>query len=686
MTGETILNISGDVPATPMYKKGVVSNAIVTFDTETSKSKPNEWNEKEQKWIPVPNYVVAWSMCIRIDNENQVIYGHTPSELVEYMTKLKDALKNKVFMYAHNLAYDWQFIKHACYKAWGFPTNFLATKTHYPIEIEFSNGIVFRDSYILAQRSLDKWAKDLNTEHQKAVGSWDYDKIRTQHEDFTDEEIKYISYDVEVLAECLDKCAKIWYGEDATIASLPLTATGKIRKELRQFASERMDDPKSTFDKYKCNYAHYQRLERVYHGGYTHANRFHIGEIIKGKIVAYDFASSYPYCMIAKKFPTGRFRKMKKLDGIELHTLLDGLHEDETIIGKLVITNGQLRDDVQMPFMQESKIMNQFDDDVEVESDNGRLLSWSGTIGIELTDISMRLVEEQYDYDYALVYDIGIAKLDYLPSWFRDFVWSKWTAKCQLKGGDPILYGIAKSDVNSLYGMCVQKAIPNDIIEDYDTGIYTINSQHSEEEFKKNYQLNKGKILPYVWGIYITEWATWSLFELGKLAGTWLYSDTDSCYGLDWDEDGLNEYNEKRKSELRASGYGEVKTAKKDYYLGVAELDGIYQEFTTLGCKRYCVRKCDDEKTGERGQLKITVAGVPKRAVSSLGDDISNFRKGFTFRGADSGKLTHCYGKGNLGERIDGLFWTDLIECDYLLDETAMNSRIIARMKEVLYV
>ena len=668
-------------------KKGVVSNAIVTFDTETSKSKPNEWDAKERKFIPVSNYVVAWSVCIRIDNNNTVIYGHTPSELVECMIKIKERLQDNVYMYAHNLPYDWQFIKGSCYRKWGYPTDFLATKTHNPISIGFSNGIVFRDSYILSQCKLEKWAEDLDAEHKKAVGAWEYEKIRTQHETFNDEELLYISNDVEALAECLDKCTKLWNNENAVVGDLPLTATGQIRRELRRFVSELGVKPKETFDKYKCNYYEYMRLERIYHGGYTHANRFHIGEIIKGKIVAYDFASSYPYCMMAKKYPTSSFKKYKKLDGVELTDLLDLLPENYTVMGAVAITNGNVRDGVQMPFLQKSKIVNWDDNYVLIEEDNGRLLSWQGTIVIDTTDISMRIIEDQYDYDIATVHNVCYAKMDYLPKWYRDFVWSKWVAKCELKGKDKVLYNISKARLNSLYGMCVQKALPDDIIEDYETGEYTINDNFDNvDRFQKQYIQNKSKILPYVWGVYITEWATLSLFEMGKLAGTWLYSDTDSCYGIDWDEVGLNEYNEKRKAELRASGYGEVKTAKKDYYLGVAELDGIYQEFTTLGCKRYCVRECDDEKTGERGQLKITVAGVPKGAVKSLGNDISNFRKGFTFRGDESGKRTHSYGKGNLGEGIDGQYWVDLYPCDYLLDETNIVTEFFNRMLEVLYV
>ena len=85
-----------------------------------------------------------------------------------------------------------------------------------------------------------------------------------------------------------------------------------------------------------------------------------------------------------------------------------------------------------------------------------------------------------------------------------------------------------------------------------------------------------------------------------------------------------------------------------------------------LGSKRYCGRSI---KTGE---LKITVAGVPKTGVKCLNNDISNFKQGLIFSGKITNKKTHTYfykddiyidEKGNeTGDSID------LSPCDYLLD------------------
>ena len=142
-----------------------------------------------------------------------------------------------------------------------------------------------------------------------------------------------------------------------------------------------------------------------------------------------------------------------------------------------------------------------------------------------------------------------------------------------------------------------------------------------------------------------------------------------SCYGTEWDQEKLTSYNDRCKALLTASGYGPVIHNDREYWLGVAELDGVYTEFKTLGAKRYACRNTD-------GKLKITVAGVPKIGVQCLDDDINNFKKGLIFSGSVTGKLTHTYiyaddiymdEKGNeTGDSVD------LTSCDYLLDDISV--------------
>ena len=212
--------------------------------------------------------------------------------------------------------------------------------------------------------------------------------------------------------------------------------------------------------------------------------------------------------------------------------------------------------------------------------------------------------------------------------------------------------------------MCVQKPIREVINEDYLTGEFEIAEGQNEIEIYNKYVNNFNSVLSYQHGVWVTSIAFRNLFEIGSYAGTWLYSDTDSCYGFDWDKKGLEGYNKRCIERLKKRGYGAVRHNNRDYWLGVCELDGTYKEFITCGAKRYATRDIND-------LVKITVAGVPKAGRLCLNNDLHNFHSGTIFDGKTTGKLTHTYFfekdtwiDENGNERGDSI---DLSECDYLL-------------------
>ena len=67
--------------------------------------------------------------------------------------------------------------------------------------------------------------------------------------------------------------------------------------------------------------------------------------------------------------------------------------------------------------------------------------------------------------------------------------------------------------------------------------------------------------------------------------------------------------------------------------------------------------------------LKITIAGVPKKGVKCLNNDLSNFEDYFVFSGKDTGKMTHYYlYRDSVYIDESGIEYgnsIDLHECDY---------------------
>lgn len=638
------------------------NDIIIMADTETSKSGYNatlRMKDGSIKYEPVPNRVVIWTMSLRAYGTNiATLYGRTPTEFCKCLERMQSHLKGeRTVVFFHNLAYDWVFLRKFLFNHFGFPKRQLNTKSHYPISIEFGNGIELRDSLILSQRSLEKWAKDLNVRHQKAVGCWDYDLIRSQSTPIGLEELHYAEHDTLAGVECIDT---LMYSLKKDIASLMYTATGIPREAVRKLASG--VHFKDKFNKIALSYDQYCRMIQVYHGGYTHANRHYIDDIMHN-VRCYDFTSSYPYSMLAFKYPMGKF---VPVEDITVEDILD-LADDSAFMFKLTIVKPRLKDDSNgMPTLQYSKCTYTIDE----VCDNGRVLC-AGLIELYTNEIDLEILINDYDAECWIVSECETATKDYLPRWFTDYVFQCFTDKTLLKGGDPVAYALSKAKVNSLYGMCVQASVKDEILENYTENTYEPAFKNLEEEYNK-YLEKRTSILPYQWGVWVTSYSFRSLHWFADRClsdGIHLYSDTDSCYGINWNEAEVKKYNEECKKRLIANGYGAVVKDGREYWLGIAETsdEDVYIEFKVQGAKRYCGRLKAD------GELHITVAGVPKKyGAKCLKDDINNFTTGAIFDGITTGKKTHTYiynddiyidADGNeVGDSID------LTPCDYKLD------------------
>lgn len=640
-------------------RTGTYNQCYIMADTETSK-KPYTtpiYNEGKEIRRTTENHVVAWTVSVRAWGINLLTaWGRRPSDMVETLERIHNTMGGDyTFIFFHNLSYDWQFLRKFMFSAWGIPKAQLNTKSHYPINIEFENHILIRDSLILAQRSLDKWARDMDVPHKKAVGKWDYDKIRNQNEQFTPEELEYIEHDTLAGAECLEATAISLHKD---VYTLPYTATGIPREQVQKIGAEH--NGKDRFLKIAPDYEVYLLMEFLYHGGYTHANRYAVGFVLDD-IKCYDFVSSYPFCMLARKYPIEKFIRVQEdltLDYIILQS------EDYAYILCLKMVQPELKTWLEpMPVLQASKCYHL----INPVFDNGRVLC-ADYAEIWITEQDLYLIMQQYKFTDVRCCMIYTARKDYLPRWFSDYVFACYEDKCKLKNGDPVLYSIAKAKLNSLYGMCVQRAIRDNVVENYETGEYESEEKRTEEEYTR-YLNNFKTILPYQWGVWVTAYAERNLFELGKCCKDWIYSDTDSVYGSGWDPEALARYNEKCKQDLLANGYGAVDLDGKQFWLGIAELDKECAEFKVLGAKRYAYR--------DGSGLHITVAGVPKSGVKCLDDDITNFRTGFVFNGSRTGKLQHSYFYvDEIYTDPDGNETGDSINlepCDYLLSAVEID-------------
>lgn len=608
------------------------------------------------------NHIVVWTLSIALFNiDICTLYGRKPTQLIDCINRILEVLGgDTTYMYIFNLSYDYVFLRKFLNKSFGFPIKQLNVKPHYPISIEYENGLILKDALILAQRSLNKWAKDMNAPHQKAIGDWDYNIIRHQDTALSDDEIHYAEYDTLAGIECIDILKNQLH---KNIGTMPLTSTGILRELIKKEGAK--NGARKWFLKNCPSYAQYIKQTKIYHGGYTHGNRHYLDEIQYKFVKGYDFASSYPFVLFFK-YPTGKFMEIdnKSIDFILANS------KEYAFMFKLIAVDVELKNDsIPMPFLQYSKC----EYTINALVDNGRVIACD-YVEIWLNEIDLEIIANQYNIAKNICVECEASLKDYLPRWFTDIVFSLFKDKTMLKGKDKVLYTIQKFKLNACYGLCCQKWDKPNIIETED-GEYIFDESESSEDLFNKYIKKRSTILPYHVGVWCTSYACRNLFKLGSMCETWYYSDTDSCYGHNWNESKVSAYNQECIDFMLKRGYGGVEHNGRTYYLGVAENepDSNYVEFVYQGAKRYAGRCAEDSK------IHITVAGVPKsKGAKCLKNDLKLFTKGFVFDGATTGKLTHThlyiediyidkYGN-EVGDSID------LSPCDYKLDSTIYHT------------
>ena len=417
------------------FQKGTWNDIIIAADTETSKS-------HEVSSDPLPNHICAWTISFRAYHINIcTIYGTRPSEMIEALKKIRAALKgDDIYIYWHNYAYDMFFMRRFFYAAFGAPKKELNTKPHYPILQVFENGLVMKDSLILSGCKLEKWANDLNVNHKKAVGSWDYELIRDQGEKLSRSELHYIENDTLALCECLDAfCISL----NKTIYSIPYTSTGIVREEVRERAKKHKGH--ENFLRQAPTYEQNEKLMKLYHGGYSHSNRFYNSDILDEDMTeGGDFASSYPFSLLAFMFPSEAFKPLGH--NVKPQFIIDN-SEKYAFIFRISFRNIRLKDRLTpMPALQASKC----EYSINMETDNGRILK-AGYVSLYICEQDLLVLASQYKWeDDCLCTEVEVSRKDYLPRWFTDYIYEMFSEKCRrkpMKAADPVAYAASTAFV-----------------------------------------------------------------------------------------------------------------------------------------------------------------------------------------------------------------------------------------------
>lgn len=595
-------------------------NDIFTFDIETTSA----WlengkvigyrkGEDAEYW----NNLTPLALCYiwQFSFNDKVYYGR---ELRDFLKVLDDLPKDiEIFLWIHNLSYEFHFLTNIL--KW---KHVFARSTRKPIKAvseEYPN-IEFRCSYMLTRLSLESWGKQIGT--YKDVGYLDYEKVRTPLTPLEDKEMKYAEDDCLVVYEGIKQYLKKY----KELRFIPLTQTGTVREVVRDLLMQDSEYSKHIKKLIPKDLDEYNMLMDVFAGGYTHANRRYSGQLVKGIIEHYDFASSYPSVMVCEKYPDTIWRPIYN----RYLPTADDMKEQAYIL-KLKF------EDIECltwnTYIQASKC----DGDGFV-LDNGRIVS-AHELTMYMTELDFMTISETYKWKSCEILEQYSSKKRYLPKALIQYVLELYNNKTKLKDipDKEDIYMQSKQYINSLFGMAVTGIVQADVVfENNEWKVIPVTPEKANKRFDKLRSFRKGEkryFMSYSWGCWITSYARRNLWKcLIPNDKNVIYCDTDSIFlkgkgDFSWYNDEIN-----RKMRAVCDYYGidfeqtRPKTIKgKEKPLGIFAKEDDCCEFITLGAKRYVERRIND------GQLHLTVSGINKEAVALLKNDINNFRDGFNF-------------------------------------------------------
>ncbi len=605
---------------------------FISLDTETSHNNNTGW-------------IYQWAFSYPIDSENRfIVYGRTPSELVDCLEKIIKVNElddnNVIDIFVHNLSYDYQYIKDWLETKFEKKGNILAVKLHSLIGYNI-NGLNFKCSYKLSNRSLNQWSKDLNVKHKKLVDYIDYEKRNYQDSKLYKRDWKYMFRDIICLDECIVAQNELF---NDTIFTMPSTYTGYIRRYTRN----KFKEDKSNayyFKESELNAETYDLLVLSYTGALCHGNRFYMGKKVTGRIRHRDFVSHYPTQQIWGKCPTGQW---------SIHTYNDLTTKDIEKLSKnycclitMQIKNLKVKKGVTFPILSSHIIERNTMKKLHIIEDNGRVLKCDDEFFLVLNEYDLDILKRQYNFDYQITSVRTNPKGDF-PEYIKETVKyfliekTKWKKeKAKYKKGTPeyenaeIHLQLAKSLLNAIYGMTATKTIRQNFYEDINGmwQTYTAGTKEEKEQLLHKYYNSEKNFMTFDLGCYVTSQAKKELIDFIELIGyeNVLYCDTDSAFYISNDE--IEEKIEAKNKEFRDIADEKelyvMYNGEKIYLNQFALEDEKITEFKFLRAKTYAY-------VTEDGTLNSTIAGVCAYGYSGKSREnelksIDNLKTGMKF-------------------------------------------------------
>lgn len=272
-----------------MSKKNY-NDIIYGFDIETTTTNHN-----------VSLYLASFN-SINFSNGkiNNSFFCRTWEDVNNFLIQLNNSVESDTICLVHNLAYEFDgLVKNVDFVKNNFKNeNALFLKSRIPLFFK-CDKIEFRCSYKFFNDNLKNVGKYIGLEKLEI----DYQSKFYSFSKLPQIEYDYNARDVEIMLKAYIKECRHW-SWIKSVNDIPYTNTGLTRTNNKKINSQ--NDIRHMF--YYCNYQKkFNRLfvdflENLFSGGYTHANAYYMGKILKN-VHSFDLTSSYPATMLLRKFP-----------------------------------------------------------------------------------------------------------------------------------------------------------------------------------------------------------------------------------------------------------------------------------------------------------------------------------------------------------------------------------------------
>lgn len=623
----------------------------IYLDTETSNNHAED-----------PRELRTWITSIQVRFDNNYYLFRKPTELIEWMNSLIKKYdlnpERKIICYCHNAAYDLSYLA-----PWF--QEYLPATPRSGI-YEGSNKIImynqycfeFRCTYMLTGMSLAKWSTDMNVEHKKKVGLYDYSKIIYQDDELSADEQLYDEYDVLSLEECLKK-QLVKYNDDLT--SIPMTATGYCRRVFRRGSKQDPYYRKDVFLKTRLDVEAYKFSINSFAGGFTHANRFIKSLLIEAEIGHGDFRSMYPSELMCYPLPFGEPELYYDVNRKFYQDMPNKPSVDDIInmwpeyfcITQIRLYEAEMRsENITMPFMQKSKMRHLDGENFRLLCDNGRVMKiirknkkYQGAVcELFVDNLTLKILKEQYRMALKVVKIIRF-KTTPIPECLGRTIDDLFIKKSELKihhaemaekygefseQAIEAMYELNKNKrlLNACYGMFATNPCRREYDLDYEAYfnedddkekrvlklVKGISEDKDIDEALNKFYDGRNNFLPYQISSAVTALGRYELYEYIKAVGyeNCLYCDTDSIFYIKSPE--VESRIKALNAEKQKKAHYVISKGKRIYY-DVFEAEPDITHFKTLHSK------CYGYITKKKQELHLTIAGIPARTIIGMDGD-----------------------------------------------------------------